>query len=87
MQDQWMRDGHGFLLVYSITSKPTFAEVTNLRDKIIRTKDTEDVCSLRLASLAGCAIPHAALRRFQSCWWAANATSRTSAPSRPPRAR
>jgi len=43
MQDQWMRDGHGFLLVYNITSRPTFDEVSILYDKILRTKDTDKV--------------------------------------------
>jgi len=43
MQDQWMRDGKGFLLVYNITSRPTFEEVSNLYDKILRTKDTDKV--------------------------------------------
>ena len=41
MQDQWMREGKGFLLVYSITSRQTFDEVAMLRDKILRTKDDE----------------------------------------------
>jgi GTPase KRas protein len=43
MQDQWMRDGKGFLLVYNITSRPTFEEVSNLYEKILRTKDTDKV--------------------------------------------
>lgn len=43
MQDQWMRDGQGFLLVYSITSRPTFDEVSILFDKIHRTKDADKV--------------------------------------------
>lgn len=43
MQDQWMRDGKGFLLVYNITSRPTFEEVSSLYDKILRTKDSETV--------------------------------------------
>jgi len=43
MQDQWMRDGKGFLLVYNITSRPTFEEVSTLYDKILRTKDTDKV--------------------------------------------
>jgi len=43
MQDQWMRDGKGFLLVYNITSRPTFDEVNTLYDKILRTKDTDKV--------------------------------------------
>jgi len=43
MQDQWMRDGKGFLLVYNITSRPTFDEVSILYDKILRTKDSDKV--------------------------------------------
>eukprot|EP00483_Globobulimina_turgida_P007577 UN07592 len=43
MQDQWMREGQGFLLVYSITSPETFDEIEMLREKILRTKDDEDV--------------------------------------------
>jgi len=43
MQDQWMRDGDGFLLVYSIISKSSFEEVRLLYDKILRTKDTDKV--------------------------------------------
>lgn len=38
MLDQWMREGDGFLLVYSITDKPSFEHVKNLVDKIARTK-------------------------------------------------
>jgi len=43
MQDQWMRDGKGFLLVYNIISRPTFDEVSVLYDKILRTKDAVKV--------------------------------------------
>lgn len=38
-----MRDGKGFLLVYNITSRPTFDEVSTLYDKILRTKDADKV--------------------------------------------
>jgi GTPase KRas protein len=43
MQDQWMRDGKGFLLVYSITSRSTFEHIATLRDKILRTKNASQV--------------------------------------------
>ncbi|CEO97156.1 Ras family [Plasmodiophora brassicae] len=43
MQDQWMRDGKGFLLVYNITARNTFDEVSGLYDKILRSKDQEKV--------------------------------------------
>ena len=42
MQDQWMREGKGFLLVYSIVSRQSFDEVAMLREKILRTKDDDD---------------------------------------------
>lgn len=43
MQDQWMRDGQGFMLVYNIIARPTFEEVSVLYDKILRTKDMDNV--------------------------------------------
>ncbi|GAB5354819.1 hypothetical protein AAMO2058_000152000 [Amorphochlora amoebiformis] len=43
MQDQWMRDGKGFLLVYNITDKTSFDNVRTLHDKILRTKDAAKV--------------------------------------------
>jgi GTPase KRas protein len=39
MQDQWIRDGMGFLLVYSVIHRQTFPKVTQLFDKIKRIKD------------------------------------------------
>jgi len=41
MQDQWMREGKGFLLVYSICSETTFEEVELLIEKIKRCKDDD----------------------------------------------
>jgi len=43
MQDQWMREGKGFLLVYTITSRATFDELHNLYDKILRSKENQKV--------------------------------------------
>ena len=43
MQDQWMREGKGFLLVYTITSKATLDECSLLREKILRAKDEDHV--------------------------------------------
>ncbi|KAJ9077316.1 RAS2 protein [Entomophthora muscae] len=42
LRDQWIRDGEGFLLVYSITSRSTFERVERYRSQIFRVKDTED---------------------------------------------
>eukprot|EP01084_Bolivina_argentea_P290132 498312_1 len=41
MQDQWMLEGQGFLLVYSIIDKSSFEEIEDLRDKILRVKDDD----------------------------------------------
>jgi len=39
MRDQYIRSGRGFLIVYSIVSRPSFEAVTNFRDQILRVKD------------------------------------------------
>eukprot|EP00456_Euglypha_rotunda_P059177 TRINITY_DN49372_c0_g1_i3.p1 TRINITY_DN49372_c0_g1~~TRINITY_DN49372_c0_g1_i3.p1 ORF type:complete len:142 (+),score=22.61 TRINITY_DN49372_c0_g1_i3:168-593(+) len=41
LQDQWIRDGRGFLLVYSILSRPSFDEVSVIYNKILRIKEAE----------------------------------------------
>lgn len=38
-----MKTGHGFLLVFSISSRGSFEELETLRDDIIRIKDDEDI--------------------------------------------
>ncbi len=38
-----MKTGQGFLLVFSITSQSSLAELSELRDQIIRIKDDENV--------------------------------------------
>jgi small GTP-binding protein len=38
-----MKNGQGFVLVYSITSQSTFNDLQDLREQILRVKDTEDV--------------------------------------------
>jgi GTPase KRas protein len=38
-----MREGNGFLLVYSITSRSSFDDITTFKDKILRAKDVESV--------------------------------------------
>eukprot|EP00301_Raphidiophrys_heterophryoidea_P018778 c3777_g1_i1.p1 GENE.c3777_g1_i1~~c3777_g1_i1.p1 ORF type:complete len:187 (-),score=35.44 c3777_g1_i1:389-949(-) len=43
MRDQYMRTGQGFLLVYSITARASFDEVSGFRDQILRVKDTDHV--------------------------------------------
>lgn len=42
MRDMYMRNGHGFILVYSIVSEDTFKELQGVRDRILSVKDCDD---------------------------------------------
>ena len=42
MRDLYMKDGQGFVLVYSIIAKSTFADLKELRDQIVRVKDNDE---------------------------------------------
>lgn len=41
MQDQWIREGKGFLLVYSVTDMVSFEEVAEFREKIFKIKNSK----------------------------------------------
>lgn len=43
-----MKNGQGFALVYSITAQSTFNDLQDLREQILRVKDTDDVRSLKI---------------------------------------
>ncbi|KHJ83723.1 Ras family protein [Oesophagostomum dentatum] len=43
MRDLYMKNGQGFVLVYSITAQSTFNDLMDLRDQILRVKDTDEV--------------------------------------------
>ncbi|ODO06162.1 Ras family, other [Cryptococcus wingfieldii CBS 7118] len=43
MADQWYTFGSGFLLVYSLTDRPTFEEIKNFHEEILRVKDRDHV--------------------------------------------
>lgn len=43
MRDSYMRSGQGFLIVFSITSKPSFMETATFHDQILRVKDANAV--------------------------------------------
>ncbi|XP_016135527.1 uncharacterized protein [Sinocyclocheilus grahami] len=42
MRDLYMKNGQGFALVYSITAQSTFNDLQDLREQILRVKDTDD---------------------------------------------
>jgi small GTP-binding protein len=39
MRDLYMKNGEGFVLVYSITSQATFNDLIDVKDQIVRVKD------------------------------------------------
>jgi GTPase KRas protein len=43
LQDQWIREGDGFLIVFALNSTDTFEEAINLREKICRILDDEEI--------------------------------------------
>lgn len=43
MRDLYMKNGQGFVLVYSITAQSTFNDLTDLREQILRVKDANSV--------------------------------------------
>lgn len=43
MRDQYMRTSQGFIIMYSITSRSSFEEVTSFIDQIHRVKDSNSV--------------------------------------------
>ena len=43
MRDLYMKNGQGFVLVYSITSQSTFNDLHDLREQILSVKDRDDV--------------------------------------------
>ncbi|KAI5481045.1 GTPase NRas precursor [Pseudohyphozyma bogoriensis] len=43
LRDQWIREGEGFVLVYSITARATFERIDKFRQQIVRVKDSETV--------------------------------------------
>ncbi|KAJ5068497.1 ras-like protein [Anaeramoeba ignava] len=43
IRDTHLRSGDGFMLVFSLTSKVSFQEISLLRDQIIKSKDSENL--------------------------------------------
>uniref|UniRef100_A0A6I8PKJ7 RAS related n=2 Tax=Ornithorhynchus anatinus TaxID=9258 RepID=A0A6I8PKJ7_ORNAN len=42
MREQYMRAGHGFLLVFAVNDRPSFNEIGKLHTQILRVKDRDD---------------------------------------------
>ncbi|KAJ6233894.1 ras-like protein rasb [Anaeramoeba flamelloides] len=42
MREQYLKAGHGFLLVFSVTFRPSFEEAEELREMIVRVKDSTE---------------------------------------------
>ena len=40
LQDQWIRDGEGFVLVYAINSRPSFTRIEKYHQRIQRVKES-----------------------------------------------
>lgn len=43
MRDMYIKNGKGFVLVYSVTSRLTFNDLKEHRDHVIKIKDTDNV--------------------------------------------
>ncbi|KAI1728025.1 ras family domain-containing protein [Ditylenchus destructor] len=76
MRDLYMKNGQGFVLVYSITAQSTFNDLMDLRDQILRVKDTDDVpmilvgnkCDLEDERVVGKDQGHNLARQFNSAF-------------------
>lgn len=67
MRDLYMKNGQGFALVYSITAQSTFNDLQDLREQILRVKDTEDVSVIYTSYSPRCCIT-AVNARLQIYW-------------------
>lgn len=47
MRDLYMKNGQGFLLVYSINSLSTYNDLFGLHDQILRIKDSDKVIPVK----------------------------------------
>nr|XP_023659918.1 ras-related protein Rap-1A-like isoform X2 [Paramormyrops kingsleyae] len=75
MRDLYMKNGQGFALVYSITAQSTFNDLQDLREQILRVKDTEDVpmilvgnkCDLEEERVVGKEQGHSLAQQWNHC--------------------
>ena len=50
MRDLYMKNGQGFVLVYSIVSASSFQDLPDIRDNIVRIKDSEEFPHILVAN-------------------------------------
>ena len=50
MRDLYLKNGEGFLIVFSLVSASSFLEIRGIREQIVRVKDTDDFPMLVLAN-------------------------------------
>merc|ERR1712100_492039 len=43
LRDQWIRDCEGFIIIYSITGRNSFNQVTAFRNQVLKVKDTDTI--------------------------------------------
>jgi Ras-related protein Rap-1A/Ras-related protein Rap-1B len=54
MRDLYMKNGQGFILVFSIIASATFDELTEIHGQLLRTKDTRTVSTrLKMKKMRG----------------------------------
>lgn len=53
LRDQWIRDGEGFLLVYSINSRSSFTRIRKFHKQIQRVKDARNASSPTITGYLG----------------------------------
>ena len=63
-----MKNGQGFVLVYSITSQATFNDLADLREQILRVKDQDDVSIIPLNYKLAIIIGHFHKSIYLNCW-------------------
>ncbi|CAJ0572513.1 unnamed protein product, partial [Mesorhabditis spiculigera] len=86
MRDLYMKNGQGFVLVYSITAQSTFNDLIDLREQILRVKDADDVpmilvgnkCDLEDERVVGKDQGHSLARQFSSAFLETSAKAKVN---------
>jgi len=88
MRDLYMKNGQGFVLVYSITAQATFNDLLELHDQIVRVKDTDAVpmilvgnkCDLEDERVVSKDQGHQLARQFNCAFMEASAKVKINVP-------